>query len=258
MTDKINFSCDKCGAKYYGRANMIGQNAKCAKCREIFIIKKQEIVDSGSSDDVYSTNSNKPLIDSAFKSSKTSKTEQATQTTIVAFECPTCKSKLDAKEMQAGEEINCPNCNEIVMVPESAKAAMVDDQCNVNKTTHQIDNVKEVGNCQEPAKRYPSIEKYKEEKRRRELLAAADMGMSIENYKLEMRHRNNEESDLIKCSRCGSRQITCNTKGFSGLKAVGGAVIAGPIGLLAGLHNSKKLIITCLKCGYSWEAKGSK
>jgi len=47
-------------------------------------------------------------------------------------------------------------------------------------------------------------------------------------------------------------QITANKKGFSGGKAVGGAVLLGPLGILAGLHGSKKIMLTCLNCGKTW------
>lgn len=53
----------------------------------------------------------------------------------------------------------------------------------------------------------------------------------------------------IKCPKCGSTQLTTDKKGFSGRKAVAGAVLTGGIGLLAGTIGSKKVIITCLKCG---------
>ena len=55
--------------------------------------------------------------------------------------------------------------------------------------------------------------------------------------------------DEIKCPKCGSTQLTTNKKGFSGKKAVAGAVLTGGIGLLAGTISSNKVIITCLRCG---------
>lgn len=55
--------------------------------------------------------------------------------------------------------------------------------------------------------------------------------------------------DPIKCPKCGSTQVTANKKGFSAGKAIGGAVLTGGIGVLAGLHGSGKIKITCLKCG---------
>ena len=56
-------------------------------------------------------------------------------------------------------------------------------------------------------------------------------------------------NDSIKCPKCGSDQLSTDKKGFSGKKAVAGAVLTGGIGLLAGTIGSNKVIITCLKCG---------
>jgi DNA-directed RNA polymerase subunit RPC12/RpoP len=53
----------------------------------------------------------------------------------------------------------------------------------------------------------------------------------------------------IKCPKCGSTQLFAGKKGFSGKKAVAGAVITGGIGLLAGTIGSNKIKITCLNCG---------
>ena len=61
------------------------------------------------------------------------------------------------------------------------------------------------------------------------------------------------EPSPIKCPNCGSAQIMGGKKGFSGGKAVGGALVLGPLGLLAGLHKSKQVIIACLNCGHKWE-----
>jgi DNA-directed RNA polymerase subunit RPC12/RpoP len=57
------------------------------------------------------------------------------------------------------------------------------------------------------------------------------------------------EQQQIKCPKCGSNQLIANKKGFSGKKAVAGAVLTGGIGLLAGTIGSNKVIITCLSCG---------
>lgn len=61
-------------------------------------------------------------------------------------------------------------------------------------------------------------------------------------------------AEPIKCPQCGSTQITGTKKGYSGGKAVSGALLLGPLGLLAGLHGSKKIMVTCLNCGHQWEA----
>lgn len=57
------------------------------------------------------------------------------------------------------------------------------------------------------------------------------------------------ETLQVHCPKCGSSQITANKKGFSGKKAVVGALLTGGIGIAAGTIGSGKIIITCLNCG---------
>jgi hypothetical protein len=60
----------------------------------------------------------------------------------------------------------------------------------------------------------------------------------------------------VRCPHCRSTQITANTKGFGLGKATVGGVLLGPVGLLGGLIGSRKVKITCLKCGHSWAPGG--
>ena len=63
--------------------------------------------------------------------------------------------------------------------------------------------------------------------------------------------------EFMTCPKCGMGYLTSvgeRTGGFSGGKAVVGAVIAGPIGLAAGALGKKKKIYQCNKCGYSVES----
>lgn len=57
----------------------------------------------------------------------------------------------------------------------------------------------------------------------------------------------------VLCPKCGSDQITANKKGFSGKKAVAGAVLTGGVGILAGTLGSNKVKITCLSCGHEFK-----
>ncbi|WP_166786302.1 zinc ribbon domain-containing protein [Dysgonomonas capnocytophagoides] len=61
-------------------------------------------------------------------------------------------------------------------------------------------------------------------------------------------------SNMMKCPKCDSTHLTSDKKGFSGRKAVAGAVLTGGIGLLAGTIGSNKTMITCLDCGYKYKA----
>lgn len=57
----------------------------------------------------------------------------------------------------------------------------------------------------------------------------------------------------VTCPKCGSPQITANQRGFSGGLALGGAVLMGPLGLLAGTSGKNKILVTCLACGHQWD-----
>lgn len=57
----------------------------------------------------------------------------------------------------------------------------------------------------------------------------------------------------VACPKCRSTQVTGDKQGFSAGKAVAGAVLLGPVGLLAGAHGSGKVIVSCLSCGHQWD-----
>jgi len=63
----------------------------------------------------------------------------------------------------------------------------------------------------------------------------------------------NSSNDVIRCPKCRSTQISANQKGFSAGKALVGGALTGNVGLLGGFVGSKKIEITCLKCGYKWK-----
>lgn len=54
---------------------------------------------------------------------------------------------------------------------------------------------------------------------------------------------------MAKCPRCDSTSLVGNKKGFGIGKAIVGATLFGALGLLAGGIGSKKVQVTCLKCG---------
>lgn len=55
--------------------------------------------------------------------------------------------------------------------------------------------------------------------------------------------------EYLCCPKCKSKKLHTEQIGFSGGKALAGAVLAGGIGLLAGTIGSKDLRLTCMKCG---------
>lgn len=56
-----------------------------------------------------------------------------------------------------------------------------------------------------------------------------------------------------KCPRCYSSSLSANKKGFGLGKAIGGAVLLGPVGILGGAIGSNKIKITCLNCGHTFK-----
>lgn len=58
------------------------------------------------------------------------------------------------------------------------------------------------------------------------------------------------------CPKCGIGYLEAISErkgGFSGGKAVLGAVVAGPIGLAAGALGKRKVTYQCKRCGYTVE-----
>ena len=67
-----------------------------------------------------------------------------------------------------------------------------------------------------------------------------------------------QEEEYLCCPKCGSRELHAEHKGFSGGKALAGAILTGGIGLLAGTIGSKDTQITCIKCGNKFKAGEAK
>jgi len=59
------------------------------------------------------------------------------------------------------------------------------------------------------------------------------------------------------CPSCGSTNVSAQRKGFGIGKAIGGAVLLGPLGLAGGLIGRKKVEMVCAACGRRWEARPS-
>lgn len=62
----------------------------------------------------------------------------------------------------------------------------------------------------------------------------------------------NEPNDDLKCPRCGSPQLHGEKRGFGWVKSSIGLVTG--FGLFAGFIGSRKIQVTCLRCGHHWIA----
>jgi DNA-directed RNA polymerase subunit RPC12/RpoP len=65
---------------------------------------------------------------------------------------------------------------------------------------------------------------------------------------------NVESEEYLCCPKCQSKELHSQHKGFSGGKALAGAVLTGGIGILAGTIGSKDVQISCLKCGHKFKS----
>jgi hypothetical protein len=66
------------------------------------------------------------------------------------------------------------------------------------------------------------------------------------------------EEEYLCCPKCNSKELHSEQKGFSGGKALAGALLTGGIGILAGTIGSKDVNVTCLKCGNKFKAGEAK
>lgn len=63
-----------------------------------------------------------------------------------------------------------------------------------------------------------------------------------------------EASGQVYCPKCLSTSISANQKGFGFARGAIGAAVGLDVGLIAGGIGSKKVVCTCLNCGYQWKA----
>ena len=95
-----------------------------------------------------------------------------------------------------------------------------------------------------------------EEKQKANLAEAAKHGLHIDMaaYDSAQQPRSMDISEpKLVCPRCGGSQLYAGKKGFSAGKAITGAFIAGPVGLVGGAIGQNKVIVTCLGCGHKWK-----
>lgn len=91
-------------------------------------------------------------------------------------------------------------------------------------------------------------------------MKAAQLKMQSEQLELQRKQLELQQAQMqgmMRCPKCGSTSLSGNKKGFGIGKAVVGAYVAGPIGLVAGNLGAKKVRVTCLRCGHKfWAGKG--
>lgn len=79
------------------------------------------------------------------------------------------------------------------------------------------------------------------------------MSAPKEDISSEYSTSNNDDSSAIHCPKCRSTQVTAQKQGFGLGKAAVGGVLTGGFGLLGGFIRSRKVYLTCLKCGHRFK-----
>lgn len=85
-----------------------------------------------------------------------------------------------------------------------------------------------------------------------QLYMQAQLTMQQEALRIQQQQLYEQQAanaSMARCPRCGSTTLSGNKKGFGIGKAVIGASLIGPFGLVAGNLGAKKVVVTCLKCG---------
>ncbi|MDD6678708.1 MAG: hypothetical protein PUF71_04900 [Firmicutes bacterium] len=82
----------------------------------------------------------------------------------------------------------------------------------------------------------------------------AQAGLEADKQKFDAENRKRmDAAGQIYCPKCSSTSISANQKGFSFARGAVGAMAGLDVGLIAGGIGSKKIVCTCLKCGYQWK-----
>lgn len=99
-----------------------------------------------------------------------------------------------------------------------------------------------------------ALAEYQTETQYRQKKEAARCLREAESLREDWQKKKAASSSSIRCPKCRCDQVTANKQGFGAGKALGGVVLTGGVGLLAGFIGSGKVWITCLKCGHKWKA----
>lgn len=124
--------------------------------------------------------------------------------------------------------------------PFTSFVAEKDENCNMTKEDMDLAYYK------------ASLQMKQQELRMREQ-ELEEARLQTEQHRKQLRLQRKQYDDMMKCPRCGSTSLSGNKKGYGVGKGVVGAAVFGPLGLMAGNLGSKKVVVTCMKCGYRFK-----
>lgn len=147
--------------------------------------------------------------------------------------CSSCGKKLEILTVETlnVDTVKCPNCG----------------VCNSNTSNYCI-------NCRTPLTDTAISEIKGQNELQMQQAQVKMQAMTLKAQQEQLRLQQEQFASMAKCPRCGSTSLSGNKKGFGIGKAVIGAALIGPIGLVAGNVGAKKVQVTCLKCGKKFKA----
>ena len=150
-----------------------------------------------------------------------------------SFFCSFCGKKLEESDTTKfpSNEIKCPNCG-----------------------AHNSSTANYCTNCRAPLTEVAISEAKQKNDLQMQQAQVKMQAMALKAQQEQLQLQKDQFASMAKCPRCGSTSLSGNKKGFGIGKAVIGAALVGPIGLVAGNVGSKKVQVTCLKCGKKFRA----
>ena len=141
--------------------------------------------------------------------------------------CSSCGKRLESSaEVIPSDTIVCPNCGAY-----NSKDSNFCSNCRTPLSQTALKNTEEQGELQ----------------LQQAQLKMQAMALKAQQEQLQLQQQ--QYSSMARCPRCGSTSLSGNKKGFGIGKAVVGAALVGPLGLVAGNIGAQKVQVTCLKCG---------
>ncbi|MDR2022066.1 MAG: zinc ribbon domain-containing protein [Hungatella sp.] len=147
--------------------------------------------------------------------------------------CSSCGQKLETSNTSAlsANMTSCPNCN-----------------------AHNSNTANYCTNCRAPLTETAILETKERYDLQAQQAQVKMQAMALKAQQEQLQLQKDQFASMAKCPRCGSTSLSGNKKGFGIGKAVIGAALVGPLGLVAGNVGAKKVQVTCLKCGKKFKA----